>query len=296
MSENKNQQSLPDDEFDIEVLASKLWNIQKKILRKLWYPIALLKSNPKKLAISLTLSLVLSVILRFTIPPVFESSFIIRPFNPTDLVSSAMLEDLSTLIEDRNDDDLAKYLKLDKSICEKLFRLTHFRYYKNEYRKDTISGLHITLLMTNPRLIDTFQHAIINNYLEESDYFKRYVTVRQQELDYMEQLLLKDIVENDSLRHLVASSVAPRSGGGFVFGEPLDPQKVYQSGYELQQQLMKVRTNKEYNQSFILAKSGIARLKPYFPRMTILFPVLALLAILYCLFTNRIPQPATKAT
>ncbi len=296
MSENKNQQSFQDDEFDIEVLASKLWNIYKKILGKLWYPVKLLKSNPKKLAISLTLSLVLSVILRFTIPPIFESSFIIKPSNTTDQVSSSMLEDLNTLIKDDNYEDVARLLNLDQSICEKLWKISYYPYYRSEYRKDTITGIHITLFMKNPRLIDTFQHAIVSNYLEGSAYFKRYITVRQQELDYMEQLLLKDIVENDSLKHLVAASVAPRSGGGFVFGEPLDPQKVYQSGYELQQQLMKVRTNKEYNQSFILAKSGIVRLKPYFPRMVILFPILALLAVLYCLFTNRISQPTTKAT
>ena len=288
MSEHKNPQSFQDDEFDIEVLASKIWNIYKKILTKLWYPVVVLKSNPKKLAISLSAALVLSIILRFTIPPIFESSFIIRPNSPTDQVSSSMLEDLNTMIKDDNYEDLSKYLKLDQTLCKELFKLSYYPYYKSEFRKDTIVGLHVTLLMKNPRLIDTFQQAILTNYLEGADYFKRYITVRQKELDYMEQLLTKDIVENDSLKHLVAASVAPRNGGGFVFGEPLDPQKVYQSGYELQQQLMKVRTNKEYNQSFILAKSGIVRLKPYFPRMIILFPVLACLAVLYCLFTNRV--------
>lgn len=288
MSEHKNQQSFQDDEFDIEVLASKIWNIYKKILRKLWYPVVVLKSNPKKLVISLSAALVLSVILRFTIPPIYETSFIIKPSNTTDVVSLSMLEDLSTIINDNNYEDLSNYLNLDQSLCENLFKLSYRPYYKSEFRKDTILGLHIKLLLKNPRLVDTFQQAILTNYLEGSDYFKRFINVKTQELEYMEQMLLNDIVENDSLKRVVTSNAFPRNGGGFVYGEPLDPQKIYQTGYDLQQQLVRVRNNKQFNQSFMLAKSGIVRLKPYFPRISILLPVLTFLALVYCLFTNKV--------
>lgn len=296
MSENKNQQSFQDDEFDIEVLASKIWTIYKKILHKLLYPVRLVWSNPKKLAISLAVAVMVSIILRFTITPIFESSFIIKPNNPTDHVSSNMLEDLNTMIEDNNYEDIARLLNLEQRICEDLSRLSYYKYYKNEFRKDTIVGIYISLLMKNPRLIDTFQNAIIHNYLEKNEYYARYINIHQKELDYMEQLLINDIRENDSLKRIVTSNAFPRSSGGFVYGEPLDPQKMYQTGYELQQKLINVRNAKQFNQSFVLAKSGVVRLKPYFPRMIILFPVFALLAILYCLFTNRIPQQPTKAT
>jgi hypothetical protein len=287
MSENKQETSFKDDEFDLELLASKLWRLYKKALYKLFYPIRLLWLNPKKLIISMGIAFTLSIILRFTIPPIFETKFIIKPFNVTDIVSIMMLEDLNTMIKDNNYEDLGKQLKLDAEVCENLYKLSNKAFFKNEFRKDTIIGIEITLLLMNPRLVDTFQNAILNNYLEENEFYNRTINIRKQELENLEKLLIEDILDNDSLKRVVTTNVLPRNGGGgFVYGEPLDPQKVYQSGYELQQQLLKVRTAKQYNRSFELAKPGIVRLKPYFPRMTILFPILSIIAILICMFSN----------
>ncbi len=288
MSENNQHSSIQDDEFDIEVLASKLWRLYKKAFNKLLYPARLVLFNPKKLGLSLGIALILSLILRYTIPPIFETKFIIKPFNQTDIVSSMMLEDLNTMIKDDNYEDISKQLKLNEGLCKNLFKLSIKPFFKNEYRKDTITGIEVTLLLTNPRLIDTFQNAILENYLEENDYYKRTINIRKQELENLEKLLEKDILDNDSLKQVVTTNVLPRNGGGgFVYGEPLDPQKIYQSGYELQQQLLKVRTAKQYNKSFELAKAGIVRLKPYFPRMTILFPILSIIAILFCMISNK---------
>jgi hypothetical protein len=287
MSENNQHSSFQDDEFDLEVLASKLWRLYKKALYKLFYPVRLVWFNPKKLGLSLGIALVLSIILRYTIPPIYETKFIIKPFNATDIVSSMMLEDLNTMIKDDNYVDLSKQLKLSEELCENIYKLSVKPYFKNEYRKDTIISIEVTLLLSNPRLIDSIQNAILNNYLEENEFYKRTINIRKQELENLEKLLIEDILDNDSLKRVVTTNVLPRNGGGgFVYGEPLDPQKVYQSGYELQQQLLKVRTAKQYNRSFELAKSGIVRLKPYFPRMTILFPILSIIAILICMFSN----------
>ncbi len=287
MDENKQQTSLKDDEFDLEILASKIWRLYKKALYKLFYPVRLIWLNPKKLWISLSIAMALSIVLRFTIPPIFESTFIIKPYNVTDVVSSIMLEDLNTMIKDDNYPDLSKNLKLSEELCENLFRLSIKPQYKNEFRKDSIIGIQITLLLNNPRLIDTFQNAILKNYLEENEYFKRIVDIRRQDLNEFEKTLVKEILDNDSLKRVVTTNAIPRNGGGgFVYGEPLDPQKVYQLGYDLQQQLLKVRTAKQYNLSFELAKSGIVRLKPFFPRMVILFPILGLIALIYCMVSN----------
>lgn len=287
MDENKQQTSLKDDEFDLEILASKIWRLYKKALYKLFYPVRLIWLNPKKLWISLSIAMALSIVLRFTIPPIFESTFIIKPYNVTDVVSSIMLEDLNTMIKDDNYPDLSKNLKLSEELCENLFRLSIKPQYKNEFRKDSIIGIQITLLLNNPRLIDTFQNAILKNYLEENEYFKRIVDIRRQDLNEFEKTLVKEILDNDSLKRVVTTNALPRNGGGgFVYGEPLDPQKVYQLGYDLQQQLLKVRTAKQYNLSFELAKSGIVRLKPFFPRMVILFPILGLIALIYCMVSN----------
>jgi hypothetical protein len=287
MDENKQQTSLKDDEFDLEILASKIWRLYKKALYKLFYPVRLIWLNPKKLWISLSIAMALSIVLRFTIPPIFESTFIIKPYNVTDVVSSIMLEDLNTMIKDDNYPDLSKNLKLSEELCENLYRLSIKPQYKNEFRKDSIIGIQITLLLNNPRLIDTFQNAILKNYLEENEYFKRIVDIRRQDLNEFEKTLVKEILDNDSLKRVVTTNAIPRNGGGgFVYGEPLDPQKVYQLGYDLQQQLLKVRTAKQYNLSFELAKSGIVRLKPFFPRMVILFPILGLIALIYCMVSN----------
>lgn len=277
---------LPDDEFDIEVLASKLWRIFKRAMAKIYYPFKVAISNRKKLYLSLAVAVTLSVILRYTLPPVFETTFIIKPNMPTDMVALGMLDDLNLMVKDDNYEDLANSLQLPAELCEEIVRINSFPIFKNEFRKDTVSAIQVNLLLLQPRLIDTLQHAIMVNYLEKSTYFNKVIHIRQQELDYMENSLLEDIVENDSLKQVVTSNVSPKSGGGFVYGQPLDPQKVYQSGYELNKQLLQIRSSKQFNTSFILAKPGMVRLKPYFPRLIILLPIFTFLAFGYCLVSN----------
>lgn len=286
MNEPKHQPGFQEDEFDIEVLASKLWRLNKKLLQKALYPIKLVFTDTKKLIFSVSIALAVSVILRFTIPPVYETSFTIMPGNPLDQVGLGMLDDLETLLNDKNTEQLSQALQLDATTCDNLYKVSYEVSFKNPVRKDSINYIQVRLLLRNPTLVDTFQHAIVTTYLEHSEYFKRLVQIRQQELDYMENLLLNDISENDSLKRIVTSSVVPRSSGGFVYGEPLDPQHIYQSGYKLQEQLVKLRSNKAFNQSFFLVKEGIVRRKPYFPRIVIIFPVFAFLAFIYCAVTN----------
>lgn len=277
------QQPYQQDEFDIEVLAQKIWAINKKAFNKLFWPIRLLLINPNRLIYASIIACILATILRFALPHIYETEFIIKPHNVTDKVCISMLHDLNLMIKDDNIEDVSKLLGLNHNLCEELIRIKTYPIYKSEMRKDSIEGIIVSLLLKNARLVDTFQYAIMNNYLEQNPYFKKKISVRLQELDIIEKQLINDLAENDSLKKTLTSSIVPRGSGGFVYGEPINPQQVYVTGYQLHEKLLNIRSEKEFTQSFEMAKPGIVRLKPFFPRMIILLPACLFVSLSVCL-------------
>lgn len=275
-----------DDEFDVELLFAKLWQVQKKMWKKLFYPIEVCLWNKKKLIVALLIAIIAAVIVRYTFPPTYKTNFILKPFNPTDWVGVGMLTDLELMVKDENYADLSEVLQLDIATCEQLEKVVAIPIFKNQFRKDTLTGLLVELYIGNARLVNKFQDAILTNYLEKNPHYVKRNTLYKQELALMEIRLNHDIKENDSLKKVIIASTFPRNAGGLVYGEPIDPIKIYQNGFELNKKLISLNTAKEYVQSFELAKPGVVRLKPYFPRLVILLPVFIFLALLYCLVSN----------
>lgn len=286
MDKENRTRALPDDEFDVELLFAKLWRIQKKMWGKLFYPIRVCLLDKKKLAIALTIAIVCSVVLRLVLPPTYKTNFVLKPFSQADWVGLGMLGDLELMVKDDNYADLATAFKLDEATCEELKKISFYPIFKNQFRKDSITGILVELYIGNARLVDKFQNAILNNYLEQNPYYVKRNALYKQELAQMELRLNHDIKENDSLKKVIISNTFPRNAGGFVYGEPIDPVKVYQSGFDLNKKLIALNTAKEYVQSFELAKPGVIRLKPYFPRLVILLPVFMFFAMAYCLVSN----------
>lgn len=287
MDNNKRENNLPDDEFDIEMLAQKIWNINKKAFNKVLWPFRLIFINTKRLYYCVTIAVIVSVVLRFTLPNIYESDFIIKPQRESGNVSINMLNDLNQMVKDDNYEDIGRLIGLNKDLCENLIRIKTYPIYKNAFRNDSVDLIVISLMLKNARLVDTFQYAIMNNYLEQNPYFKKKISVRLNELDIIEKQLLNDLQENDSLKKILTSSVIPRGSGGFVYGEPINPQQVYVTGYQLHERLLNIRSEKEFTQSFEMAKPGIVRLKPFFPRMIILLPVCLFVSLSVCLYMGH---------
>lgn len=274
------------DEFDIEVLAQKIWRINVRVFKKLTSPVRSLLSNPKRFAIFTIAGIVLAVIGRFTIPATYKSSFVIKPSSPTDVFYIGMLTDLNLMIKDDNVADVAKLLKIDESIAEQIKKVAPIIIFKNEFRKDTITGVDVHVYLSNPRLIETVQNAIVKNYLDGSAFYPKIEQTHKEELFALEQQVKNSIRENDSLKKVVITSAQPRGGNGFVYGQPIDPSKVYETGIELNKRLISLKSAKKYLENFVVAKPGIVRLKPWFPRMIILLPICLFLSWIVCIYVN----------
>lgn len=265
--------NLPQDEFDIELLAQKLYRINKRIFYKLMFPVRVLISDKKRTGLITLIAIVCAIIGRYTIPPVYKTSFVIKPNNQTENVYLNMLNDLDILLDDKNYEEIAKDFKISEPLASELRDIKVNTVFKNQFRKDTVNMVEIVLFLKNAKLIDTFQNCIINSYLNQSAYYTKQQQIKDRDLKAMEERLVYDLKENDSLKRTVTANAFPRSSGGFVYGEPIDPLKIYQSGLGLYEHLLHVRLQQEFTHGFELVKPGVIRIKPYFPRLIILLPV-----------------------
>lgn len=277
--------SLPDEEFDIEVLFSKLNRINRKICHRLMYPFRLLLFNIRFLAVTLFICAVLSVILRFTLPKIYSASFIYEPTLKSDMFHLNLLADLDALFKEDNEDHAADLLNLDKHTANQIKRIFHLVHFKNEYKKDSIMSVEVEMLAEDNSVFDTLQQSILH-YLMKSPHYLKLLEIRKLELNTMEEKLLQDIEYNDSLKRTLAANAIPRGNGGFVYGEPIDPVRVNESGINLVQRLISVRSQKQFINNFELVKPVVIKKKPYFPRFIILLPVLCAIGLIVVCVIN----------
>jgi hypothetical protein len=287
---NDNKAPLRDDEFDIEILAQKLSRISRKAIYKLFYPFRVLLINPKRLLLIMIIAAAAAVVGRYTIPAFYKTSFIIRPGNPIENSYLNMLGDLQVMLKDDNYHDIAERLGLNEEVCENLVRVYINPVFKNPFRRDSIIMVDVSLLLKDPRLVDTFQKSIVNTFLNHSPYYTKLQSVKEQELYALEARLISDLKENDSLKKVVTSNAFPRTGGGFVYGEPIDPLKIYESGFRLYSNLVNIQMQKQFITSFELIKPGVVRTKPWFPRIIILLPATIFLGLIVCFVLNSRDQ------
>lgn len=274
MEDNSRKRSdFNDDEFDIEVLFEKLNRINKKIWIKLTFPFRVLFFNTKIFLITLIMCGAVSALLRFTLPKFYSATFIYEPTFKTDLFHLNLLNDLDILLKENNSTGVAKILHVDETLASKVNRSKVEVQFKNEYRKDSITSVEVFIIAEDNTVFDTLQQAILQ-YLASSPHYKKLHDMRLAELNTMEEKLLQDIEYNDSLKRTLAANTTPRGNGGFVYGEPIDPVRVYESGISLTQKLISIRSQKQFINNFELVKPVVAKNKPYFPRFILLFPAL----------------------
>lgn len=287
MANQEPTSNLPQDEFDIEILAQKLYRINKRFFYKLMFPVRVIASNVKRTGLIILVAVVCAIIGRYAIPPIYKTSFVIKPNNQTENVYLNMLNDLDILLDDKNYEEIAKDLKISELLASQLKDIKVNPVFKNEFKKDTINMVEIVLLLRNAQLIDTFQNSIINVYLNQSAYYTKLQQIKDRDLQAMEERLVYDLKENDSLKRTVTANAFPRNSGGFVYGEPIDPLKIYQSGLQLYQHLLYVRLQKEFTHGFELVKPGVIRIKPYFPRLIILLPAFIFVGFIVSFVLNN---------
>jgi hypothetical protein len=281
---NNNQPILPDDEFDVEAFAKKLYRIFLKGIQKLLFPVRVVFSKSKVLSAFIFSAILVSVLLKLMLPPVYKSSFILRPQNRADLYFINLVNDIHILVKEDDIEGVMRELKIDNKTAKSLVKIGVDPIRKNKF-SDTVDALEIFIYTKDLSIFDTIQNSIMQ-YMENSPYYLKLKTVHQEEISQMEKKLALDMDEIDSIKRLLAQNIQPRGNGGFVYGEPTDPVRVYEEGMNLFRQQMNIIWQKQYTNNFELVKPCVVSKKPASPRFTKLLVICLGISVLLCFFYN----------
>lgn len=282
-----NNKPLQDDEFDIEALIYKLFLLFKKGIRWILTPILLMFKQPKRLIIIISILFIGAITIRYTVKPVYKSYFTLKPTNLGDLYFIGMLDDLVSLIEDDDIEGISDLLRIDNSLSEKLIKLDFATEKINHFYKysDSINSLSIFIYTSDRGNFDTLQRAI-HSYLEQSPYYSKSRNIRMENINEMERRLNRDMAGIDSLKRILTTNAGPRSAGGFVYGEPINPMNVFEKAILLYKEQLLLNYQKKYTSSFELVKNCVSTKKRYWPRLSILLPAALALALCVNLILN----------
>lgn len=258
------KQTLPEDDFDIEQFSIRMYKFIQKVLHKLLFPFRVLLYKPLLLLLVLLLSVALSWTLKKVLPPVYSASFILKPANPADLTCLGLLNDVSMLVKDQDEAVLADVLHMDASSLKNWTRMTCDVQW-NRGIPDTLKSIIVHMRATDTSIFRPIQQGLLS-YLEKNEHYSKIRGLREQEIASLKQKLHSDILEIDSLKNKLALSLNPRGAGGFVYGEPLDPVRVYDAALNLYRQQLALNWQEQYLNSFELIKSCTVSSVPSWPR------------------------------
>ncbi|MDP1726778.1 MAG: hypothetical protein Q8M15_08340 [Bacteroidota bacterium] len=279
------QNKYNEDEFDIELLSWKLYKLSGKIISKLFFPLRLILSRPLRLILLFCIITGLAIILRYTLPKVYQSSFIIKPLARGDVYFVSLVHDLSIITRDEDYGMLAKQLNISDEMASKISKISLEPIKLNKYT-DTIDAAFIFIRCDDLLLFDTLQQSVLN-YLEQNEYYLKKRQLRSVEILAMKDKIELDLKEIDSLKILLAKNMQPRgNAGGFVFGEPIDPVKIYEEGLSLYKLKTGLNWQLQYLNSFELVKKCMPSHKPYWPRFIYLFVILGGLGLIGLMWVN----------
>jgi len=282
MSDNK--PNFQDDEFDVEIFAQRLYHIFLKGIKKIVNPFRVIFSKPIVLAAFILAGIAAAFILKLTIKPVYKSSFIIRPQNKGDLYYLSLLNDVHTLIKDDDNEGLMQELRLDEKASINLCKIDVNPIRRTKYT-DTIDAVEVFIYTKDISSFTIVQNSLLQ-YMENNSYYLKLKSVHQDGVSQMEKKLTLDMLEIDSVKKLLAHNMQPRGNGGFVYGEPIDPVKVYEEGLNLFKQQISINWQKQYNNNFELVKPCVVSNKPYIPKLTYLLIICVGISLILCLIYN----------
>lgn len=191
-----------------------------------------------------------------TTKPYYKSELTINHIRfENDYCHTMILNLNSYLDENSNNKLLAEKLNIDINYAKEVKNI-EYKSANTHIEKRYEDSVHVILpfiveveVYSND-LLDSLQKGILN-YLEENEYATKRKEIENSNLSKVSDRIETEILEIDSLKKLVSQSVLPRStGSGIIFGEPIDPVRVFYRGLELYEKKLTVDKNKKLNNSF----------------------------------------------
>ncbi len=124
------------------------------------------------------------------------------------------------------------------------------------------------------------------SYLENSPHYARIRRLRESNNIALKEKLNGEINEIDSLKRVVSQNIMPRNAGGLVYGEPLDPVKMYDAAALMFKQRLGLNWESEYLNNFELLKPCMPSSRPIAPNLLRLLVYCVGLSLLCCFVYN----------
>jgi hypothetical protein len=254
------------------------------IIDRVMYPFILLKKHYKLSLIYIISALALSVVLKLTLPPVYQGSFIIKTNEDKDLYFLNMLMDLQTLVKDNDHTGIAGELKVPETDAALLKKITLVPIF-NSRGTDSSKAVIVTFHMNEQNRFMELQNAMIA-YLENSPHYQKLRGIRISNIESLEKKITHDIIEMDSVKKIIIDNIKPAAtnGNGLVYNVPVDPYKAYEINMgRYKEQLVLISKQKDQS-SFELMKPCVVSKKPIWPKFGILALILVPASLLLFLF------------
>ena len=182
-----------------------------------------------------------------------------------------MIGNLNAIISDgKGYDELAKTLQIsvaDAGMIKKFYYEPLNQHLAERYADSTtvLLPFRVGVDVYDNSVLDTLETAILN-YFENNPFAQNKKSLDREALDKLEQKIVSEIAQNDSLKLKISDEVAPRSAaGGLVYGAPLDPSNIYRRGLELYEKQLQVNRKQKLNTSFYTMVGFTPHTKPSSP-------------------------------
>lgn len=251
------------------------------ILKIIIYPFSLLKKYSKLSFVYVLCGILLAVILKFTLPPVYSGSFIIKTNEDKDLFFLSMLLDIQNLVKDKDYQTISNELLIPEDESMLLKKIELLPIFKSA-SKDSSNSVVITFNMSEHNRFIEVQNALIN-YLENSIHYQKLSAKRLSNIDSLERKINREISEMDSVKNIIISNIkAPiATGNGMVYNVPIDPYKAYDVNMERFKEQLWLLNQKKLTNSFELIKPCVVSKKPIWPKLSILILVFVPISLFF---------------
>jgi len=276
-------QNIPDDEIDLVRMGRRLQAI-------LLYPFQQWYRYPRTTLLFILTGILVAVAIKYTLPKIYRSSFIIRPVDKTEKFHLKMIGDLQRLLKIRDYQSLSEELNIDDGSARSIAGIEVSNpYVKN--RGDSINYTEVTIDAFDHNQLLHLQNGILN-YLEGNPYFKKIKNLQKRQVTQSLELVEKDLERLDRLKQLQIETYAISGHGNknlIPLNDLIHPTDVYSMAAERMNRKAALQAQLEFLDNFQLVKSCVVVKQHRWPPRILVtslvtVPVFLLLCLLFLYF------------
>jgi hypothetical protein len=274
---NDNPQRLADDEIDLRPAA-------RRFSRFISEPFILFRAHPSTVVWFVLTAILLSLVLKYTLPKSYRSSFIIRPNDRNEKFHLRIFGDIQGLLKQNDYEGIARELKVTPEMAESLLGI----YTDNPMvhaKRDSVNYTEVAIITSDPAYIIPFQTALLN-YLESNPYFQKIRELQGRQIKMNLDQVNRDLGQLDSLKRMQLkhyNSAELPSGSPVLLSTFFNPTASYSMTADRMFRKSALLAQEIFLDNFQLVKSCILVRHHYWPpRLLIMCSILVPVSLIFC--------------